>query len=74
VLERLASERQSLLSEGAATAIRCLEDHRVVLDDVSLTARAATITGLMGPNGAGKTTLLRPCSAASQRSCSDYGW
>ena len=30
-----------------------------VLQDVSLTARAAELTGIIGPNGAGKTTLLR---------------
>ena len=29
------------------------------VDDVSLTAPAACITGLLGPNGAGKTTTLR---------------
>src|SRR5690606_22286364 len=29
-----------------------------VLRDVSLTARASTITGIIGPNGAGKSTLF----------------
>ena len=30
-----------------------------VVDDVSLTARAGTVTALLGPSGCGKTTLLR---------------
>lgn len=32
---------------------------RLVLEDVSATARPGTLTGLIGPNGAGKTTLMR---------------
>jgi ABC-type branched-subunit amino acid transport system ATPase component/branched-subunit amino acid ABC-type transport system permease component len=34
----------------------------VAVDNVSLTAPLATITGLIGPNGAGKTTIFNACS------------
>jgi branched-chain amino acid transport system ATP-binding protein len=34
----------------------------IVLEDVSVTARAAAITAVLGANGAGKTTLLRAVS------------
>jgi len=30
-----------------------------VVDDVSFTCRAGTVTGFLGPNGAGKSTTLR---------------
>lgn len=33
--------------------------HRRVVDDVSLTAQAGEVLGVLGPNGSGKTTLLR---------------
>ncbi|MDD7587443.1 MAG: ATP-binding cassette domain-containing protein [Corynebacterium glucuronolyticum] len=32
--------------------------HHTVLTDVSFTAEAPTIIGLVGPNGSGKSTLL----------------
>ncbi|MCU4746388.1 MULTISPECIES: ABC transporter ATP-binding protein [unclassified Streptomyces] len=35
-----------------------IED-RNILGDISLTAEAGTVTGLIGPNGSGKSTLLR---------------
>ena len=34
----------------------------VAVNDVSLHARGATITGLIGPNGAGKTTTFNACT------------
>ena len=34
----------------------------VAVDNVTLTARAAMITGLIGPNGAGKTTTFNSCT------------
>src|SRR5215204_2050009 len=32
---------------------------RIVVDDVSFTARAGCVTGFLGPNGAGKSTSMR---------------
>jgi ABC-2 type transport system ATP-binding protein len=39
---------------------------RRVLDDVTLTIRRGSVTGLLGPNGSGKTTLIR-CLVGVQR-------
>lgn len=44
-----------LIVEGISTAY----DRADVLEDVSLTVEAGTITCLLGSNGAGKTTLIR---------------
>src|ERR1700745_2683624 len=38
----------------------------VAVDDVSLEAPKARITGLIGPNGAGKTTLFNACSGLNE--------
>jgi len=39
--------------------LRVVRGGRTALDDVDLTIRAGTLTGLLGPSGAGKTTLMR---------------
>jgi iron complex transport system ATP-binding protein len=43
----------------AATAVSVSIDGTAILDDVSFTAEAGSVTGLIGPNGSGKSTLLR---------------
>jgi len=47
---------------GAAIRVeglRVVRGSRLVLDDVSLTVRRGSVTGLLGPSGSGKTTLMR---------------
>jgi len=39
--------------------LRVVRGGRPALDDVDLTVRGGTLTGLLGPSGAGKTTLMR---------------
>jgi ABC-2 type transport system ATP-binding protein len=39
--------------------LRVVRGAHAVLDDLSLSIRAGTITGLLGPSGCGKTTLMR---------------
>jgi ABC-2 type transport system ATP-binding protein len=38
--------------------VTCQIGKRKILDQISLTMKQGTITGILGPNGAGKTTLL----------------
>ena len=38
--------------------VTCQIGQRKILDQISLTMKQETITGILGPNGAGKTTLL----------------
>ena len=38
--------------------VTCQIGKRKVLDEISLTMKQGTVTGVLGPNGAGKTTLL----------------
>jgi ABC-type multidrug transport system ATPase subunit len=35
------------------------EDHKTLLDNISLTARVGTLTAIIGPSGAGKSTFAR---------------
>ncbi len=44
---------------------------RTVLDDLSLTAAAGSVTAVLGPNGAGKTTLVRCCTGLLQPAAGD---
>jgi ABC-2 type transport system ATP-binding protein len=39
--------------------LRVRRGDRLVLDDLALTVRAGSVTGLLGPSGCGKTTLIR---------------
>jgi ABC-2 type transport system ATP-binding protein len=39
--------------------LRVRRDGNVVLRDLSIAVREATVTGLLGPSGSGKTTLMR---------------
>jgi ABC-2 type transport system ATP-binding protein len=55
---------------GSAEAVvvdhlRVVRGARRALDDLSVTIRAGTITGLLGPSGCGKTTLMR-CIVGTQ--------
>ena len=42
-----------------ADRVRFSRRDRLILDDVTLTARTGSTVGVLGPNGSGKTTLLR---------------
>jgi ABC-2 type transport system ATP-binding protein len=39
--------------------LRVRRGGRLVLDDLALSVRASSVTGLLGPSGSGKTTLIR---------------
>jgi len=71
--EHLLSDRRSWLGAGSrvpAPTVGGLEVRQlsvqfggvVAVDEVSLVAPMASITGLVGPNGAGKTTIFNACS------------
>jgi len=42
-----------------AERVRWSAGHRLILDDVDVTAPPGAVSGLLGPNGSGKSTLLR---------------
>jgi ATPase subunit of ABC transporter with duplicated ATPase domains len=42
-----------------AVAVSVSIDGTPILNEVTLTGAAGTVTGLIGPNGSGKSTLLR---------------
>jgi ABC-type branched-subunit amino acid transport system ATPase component len=56
--------RPDLVVEGLSVRFGGL----VAVEDVSLQARAGTVTGLIGPNGAGKTTTFNACSGLNSPS------
>ena len=41
------------------TGLRVIRGDRTVIDDLTLTVAAGTLTGLLGPSGCGKSTLMR---------------
>jgi len=41
------------------TGLRVIRGDRTVLDDLTFTVSAGTVTGLLGPSGCGKSTLMR---------------
>jgi ABC-2 type transport system ATP-binding protein len=54
-----AAEAPALLARAVRKTFRRDHETIVALDDVSLTARAGSLTALVGPDGAGKTTFIR---------------
>jgi drug efflux transport system ATP-binding protein len=56
------TERQGIIADKPAVEVRGLCKRlgaTIAVEDVSLTAHAGEIFGLVGPDGAGKTTILR---------------
>ncbi|MBN9645002.1 anchored repeat-type ABC transporter ATP-binding subunit [Corynebacterium mendelii] len=53
------SPRQQVPPAITVTGLHVVLGHRKVLDNINLTIKRGSFTGILGPNGAGKTTLLR---------------
>lgn len=57
-----SSDELTNLNSGSAVVVenlRVIRGKRTALQDISVTIRRGTITGLLGPSGCGKTTLMR---------------
>lgn len=48
--------------------LNVIKSKQLVLDDVTLSVRKGTVTGLIGPSGSGKTTLMRALVGVQQPS------
>jgi len=53
------SSTRSIQADIVIEGLRVRRGDRLVLDDLALSVRAGSVTGLLGPSGSGKTTLIR---------------
>jgi ABC-2 type transport system ATP-binding protein len=47
------------VADVVVEALRVRRGTNLVLDELDLTVRAGSVTGLLGPSGCGKTTVIR---------------